>query len=91
MDRWKGQFQPFLELISITFIGHPLLGCDLWSQMFMDAAEHCVPHKIIEVRPSDFPWYSSELWCLRRKVHRAYDKGKASGCSRDRVVWHVVS
>ena len=51
--------------------------CDSWSDLFLDVARQCIPNKKILVRPSDQPWYNSQLRSLKRQVKRKYEKAKS--------------
>ena len=51
--------------------------CNHWSDLFLKAAEHCIPNKKIQVRPSDQPWYNSQLRLLKRQVKRKYETAKS--------------
>ena len=49
---------------------------DFISKVITDASEKSVPHKIVTIRPNDFPWINCSIRRLIRKRKRAYKKCK---------------
>ena len=47
-----------------------------WTETFLNVARAHVPNKLVTIRPSDSPWYTSELRTLKRKMLRSFHKYK---------------
>ena len=49
-----------------------------WCETFLSIARICIPNRVVKVRPSDSPWYTTELHRLKRKVNRSYANIKSN-------------
>ena len=50
--------------------------CELWTESFLNIARTFIPNKVVQIRPNDVPWYSTELRRLKRRVIRIFRKAK---------------
>ena len=52
------------------------IACERFNNKFIELAETCIPRKDVTVRPSDKPWYNSELRYEMRKRDRLRRRAK---------------
>ena len=59
--------------------------CDSWTNAFYSLISTFIPNRIVNIRPHDCPYYTSELRKQKRKLDRLHTKAKNSNNSND--VW----
>ena len=47
-----------------------------WTDTLLNIAKECIPNKIVTIRQTDKPWYSSELRRLKRAKDRLFNNAK---------------
>ena len=57
--------------------------CNSWTETFLTVARNCIPNKVVTVRPSDKPFYTSDLRKKRRKKNIAHRKAKKTNAPAD--------
>ena len=50
--------------------------CEIWSETVLNIARMFIPNKVVQIRPNDVPWYSTELRRLKRRLIRIFRKAK---------------
>ena len=50
----------------------------IWSYMFIEIAEACVPHQNVTIRPKDKPWMNSEIRKCINNRRKLFDEFKHS-------------
>ncbi len=64
---WNQCFLPEFDMDTVT---------KTWTECFLKIARQIIPNKIVTVRPSDKPWYTSTLRSKRREMMRLYGVAK---------------
>ena len=78
----KADFEKYRQLLSEHDLANQVRGNELDTNVqvianaIFDAAEKAIPNKIVNIRPSDYPWITCHIKSLIRKRRRIYNKFK---------------
>ena len=59
--------------------------CGKWNTSYLNLARQYIPNRVVEIRPRDKPWFTSELRKLKRLKDRLHKKAKNSQTIQDWV------